>query len=174
MIILVSGKMGSGKSTLAKYLADKRFEVHRFADPVYQIARDVFGMVKKDRSLLQGIGKKMREIDPDVYAKAFIRSLPEGDRLIVADDLRFLNEMRLVTQAFGDEVITVRLEANEERRLAVLEKLYGKVTEKQLTDISETALDDEHWRFDVVAVNDYKDGFAERVWEDIKKCAGEG
>lgn len=181
MIVLVSGKMGSGKSAFAKYLVDnERAEVRRFADPVYQIARDVFGMIKKDRNLLQGIGAKMREIDPEVYAKAFVRRVRYGDdRLVVADDLRFPNEFDMAKRVFGSDVVTVRITADHAKRLAKLEELYGEVTPEQLNDVSETALDGYvmQGRFDVSAFNSYETGFFEEVWERVQdriKCAGEG
>ena len=73
MKIAIAGQMASGKSTLANKMQeelislDYRVERHSLATKVKEIGSNLFGMVEKDRKLLQQIGMKMREIRPDVW-----------------------------------------------------------------------------------------------------------
>ena len=90
------GKAGSGKTTLAEYLVKKHgFRKFSFADAVKEIAYKYFGMVKKDRDLLQAIGEKLREIDKDVWIKILLAKLDVADYVhAVVDDCRYLNEAK--------------------------------------------------------------------------------
>lgn len=94
--IMICGNVaGCGKSTMAKYLETQYdFKEFSFAEPIYYIAYNVFRMKKKDRSLLQNIGEKMREIDPDVWVKYTYSDtdLYIEDFNIVISDLRRKNE----------------------------------------------------------------------------------
>ena len=69
--ILICGNIaGCGKTTAAQYLSEKyEFAEFFFAQPIYDIARSLFGMKGKDRKLLIAIGQKMREIDPEVWIR---------------------------------------------------------------------------------------------------------
>jgi hypothetical protein len=62
--IALLGKMASGKTHYALQLQEANPKMHRlaFADPIKELAHDLFGMGKeyKDRKLLQQIGSKMR------------------------------------------------------------------------------------------------------------------
>ena len=57
-----------------------------FASGVREVARNVFGMTK-NRELLIQIGNKMREIDPDVWAKRVIREA-DNHPFCLVDDLQ--------------------------------------------------------------------------------------
>ena len=62
--IAIIGKICSGKSFLANYLEDKyKFTKLSFADPLKKIAKEYYGMVNKDRELLQELALKMKEIN---------------------------------------------------------------------------------------------------------------
>lgn len=67
-LIGLLGKMGSGKTTLANEFIkqDNRFYKLAFADKVKELAIDLFKMKEKDRTLLQQIGQKLREIKDSV------------------------------------------------------------------------------------------------------------
>lgn len=56
-----------------------------FATPIYKIAREYFGMTTKDRVLLQSIGQKFREIDPDIWIKAAFKEAEKYEKVVIAD-----------------------------------------------------------------------------------------
>ena len=94
--IAFTGKAGVGKTTSANYLAQKYgYTVVSFAGKLKEIARELFPEAfangEKPRVLLQTLGAKMREIDPDVWAKYLMRQLKPGVRYVI-DDLRYVNE----------------------------------------------------------------------------------
>ena len=95
MKIAVTGKMCSGKTTLCNYLCElePRFEIFSFGKKVKQVASDLFGMdpLYKDRTLLTGIGQKMREIDSEVWINYVINQCSDKEFCLV-DDLRYQNE----------------------------------------------------------------------------------
>lgn len=119
------GRQRSGKDTAADYLVHYYgFRKISLAEPVYAIARDLFGMAGKDRGLLIDIGVKMREIDPAVFPKALWRRasghgdgsekhvLPAGTRIVVPDT-RFPNEWRFFKERGG---IGLRVVASQKVR----------------------------------------------------------
>lgn len=133
-VIAISGKQGSGKSTLARALCQLpgfASRAHKFAQPLYEmhdkvleVARD-YGLPtpEKDGKLLQLLGVDWgREVyGPDVWANVLVDELvawgsfPNADDVVV-DDMRFPNEMAALRKAFGNHLITVRLECPEPER----------------------------------------------------------
>ena len=69
MKIAITGKMCSGKSTLARIIKEtnSNYVIYSFGQKVKDVAKDLFNMKEKDRSLLTSIGTKMREIDYEVW-----------------------------------------------------------------------------------------------------------
>ena len=62
MKIGICGKMASGKTTMASHLEQGlNFEIISMAGEVKRVGRELFGMTKKDRPLLQKIGIHYRE-----------------------------------------------------------------------------------------------------------------
>ena len=98
MKIAIYGPMCSGKTTVANILqeTDKRYSIYSFGQKIKDIAKELFQMEGKDRSLLLNIADKMREIDEDVWAKYIIRQTDKNDYCII-DDLRFQNELKYLT-----------------------------------------------------------------------------
>lgn len=110
MKIAITGKMCSGKSTLAQILLeqDSRFRIFSFGLKVKQVAKDLFDMKEKDRSLLVSIGTKMREIDPDVWINYILKQTKDHTHCIV-DDLRYQNEYEALSKA-GFKIIQLQLD----------------------------------------------------------------
>ena len=78
--------------TDAQNVTANRFQTPR-RQKVKDIARDLFKMEGKDRSLLINVASKMREIDPDVWAKYVINEIESNCKSnCIIDDLRFQNE----------------------------------------------------------------------------------
>ena len=69
MKIAITGKMCSGKSTLAQIIKEtnSNYIIYSFGQKVKEVAKDLFNMKEKDRSLLTSIGSKMRDIDSEVW-----------------------------------------------------------------------------------------------------------
>ena len=144
--IAICGKMASGKTTLAHTLRDEaNFEVMSLAGAVKRLGRDLFGMVEKDRPLLQQIGMKMREIRPTVWIDYLVSqadSVNESQYFVAVDDVRFVNEAK----RFKDEGwILVKMDIGEELQIERLKKTYPENWEMHVdnrTDESELEVDE--------------------------------
>ena len=121
MKIAIAGRMASGKTTLAKALAKHwEGEILSLGGKVKEVGKDLFGMVEKDRPLLQQIGMKMREIRPDVWIEYLDREATKRP-CVVVDDCRFVNEARW----FKDNGwLLVRLNIEEDVQKIRLQKTY--------------------------------------------------
>jgi len=97
MKIAITGKMCYGKTTLANIIKEYNddYQIFSFGQKVKDIATDLFLMQNKDRTLLTNIGTKMREIDPDIWAKYTINKCKDLDNVVI-DDLRYQNEYDLL------------------------------------------------------------------------------
>lgn len=119
MKIAVTGRMCSGKTTLCNYLCElePRFQIFSFGKKVKDVASDLFLMNPqiKDRTLLTGIGQKMREIDLEVWINYVINQCKDVEYCLV-DDLRYQNEYEaLVKNGFKIIQLNISNELQEER-----------------------------------------------------------
>ena len=125
MKIAISGPMGSGKTTIANLIitSNPEYKIYSFGQKIKDIAYELFNMNKlvKDRSLLINIADKMRDIDPDVWAKYIINQTNSYNYCII-DDLRFQNELDILSK--NDDWIYIVLHIDEKKRLERLKKLY--------------------------------------------------
>lgn len=171
--IAFSGKFTSGKSTAAGMIKDEIQIAYRsckiisFAGKLKEIATELFGMTKKDRKLLIKLGKKMREIEEDVWLNYAVRDSKEyGD--VVIDDLRFPNEYeKLKKEGF----VLVRIHVEKDVQLQRIKDLYDDWENhvEKLNDISETALD--NYQFDYCIHSDTKESMKlqlKRMLNDIR------
>ena len=94
MKIAIYGPMCSGKTTVANIIKElnSKYKIFSFGNKIKELARDLFSMDGKNRSLLINIADKMREIDEDVWAKYIIKQTKNEDFCVI-DDLRFQNEL---------------------------------------------------------------------------------
>ena len=105
--IALVGRAWAGKTTVAEMLIDYGFIRASLARPMKEIARNIFGMRGKNRKLLQNIGMKMREIDPDVWINYCLHYIEAyRPHPVVIDDCRFLNEARKF-RAAGFKIVGV-------------------------------------------------------------------
>lgn len=160
MKIAISGKMCSGKSTVTEHIIQKyknegiELKKLSFADPIKNVAYEWFNMSKdpekKDRHLLQTIGRKMREIDVNVWVNAFINHSSKFEN-VICDDVRFPNEVEALKNA---GFIILRLDIDKETQILRLKKTYKNFEKhlQKLDDISEIALD-EYRKFDYIIDN---------------------
>jgi len=117
MKIAITGKMCSGKSTLANIIKEtnSNYVIYSFGQKVKDVAKDLFNMKEKDRSLLTSIGTKMREIDTEVWINYVINQTKDQTHCII-DDLRYQNEYEDLSKN-GYKIIQLKIdsETQEER-----------------------------------------------------------
>jgi len=138
--------MRSGKDTVARLLAAYGFQRLAFADRLKELATELFGMSpdEKNRDLLVALGRRMCELDKDVWVKHVLARMPTDERIVITD-MRFPPELELLR---GAGFYIARVECPERMRLARL-SLAGQLEHADLmTDPSETALDGRNdWDF---------------------------
>lgn len=124
MRIGVMGCMGSGKTRWANEYAKSHptAKVMSIAEPVKMIARDLFGMEGKDRSLLQAIGTAFRRIDEDVWVNHLLSKLDPRDNCVVVDDVRFRNEAEILKR---NGFMLLYMDVTDAEQKANLEHAYG-------------------------------------------------
>ena len=137
--ILICGKMASGKTSLRTLIMSiyPQYEHRAFGDKVKDIAHDLFSMdkdkSKKDRDLLVGIGTKMREINPDVWANYVRNSIKPNDNIII-DDLRYKNELKVI-QKLPKPWFIIKIRISPELQLKRLKKTYPKTWKTHMGNI---------------------------------------
>ena len=116
MKIAITGKMCSGKSSIASLLmeTDDRYQIYSFGQKVKDVAKDLFNMKEKDRTLLTSIGRKMREINPDIWINYLIQQT-NGRTHCIVDDLRYQNEYEALSKA-GFKIIQLTLDPEIQKR----------------------------------------------------------
>lgn len=168
MIIGISGKFCSGKDLVADYLV-KRWSFRKvgFATKLKSVCADLFGMVGKDRSLLQQVGAAMRGIDDLVWVHYALKQNCADERIVVSD-VRYRNEAEYI-QSIGGKLI--RLECSEDERVRRYEELYGyPPSREEIEHISETDLDSfEKWDYSIHTTFETKGS----VLEHIKNITGQ-
>lgn len=174
--IALTGKMRSGKSTVAdilRYNHDFTFPFS-FADKLKNIAAQLFPVEVsqgKPRELYQTFGQKMREIDPDIWVKHLAKSVEfeekRGDPYgIVIDDLRQPNEYEW---AKANGFVIVRVNANEDTRLARANKNGDVFSVEDLRHETEMHVDDFEADFDIWNDGDDKAELERQVGEIVKQ-----
>ena len=162
--IAISGRMASGKTTLAHYLRDELgYESLSLAGAVKRLGRDLFGMVEKDRPLLQQIGMKMREIKPSVWIDYLVsqaNSVNESQYFVAVDDVRFVNEAKRFK---SEGWVLVKMDIGEELQIERLKNTYPDNWEMHVAnrdDISELEVEKiplEWFDLIITAESDVKD-----------------
>jgi dephospho-CoA kinase len=133
--ILLSGNIaGCGKTTTAQYLSDKYgFKELYFAAPIYDIAREYFGMKHKNRKLLQDIGEKFREIRNSVWVDYLFNKVDRYTNVCISD-CRRENEF---TKAIDNDFLHIRIVCDRETAIRRMYERDGYVDESLLDNESE-------------------------------------
>ena len=162
--IIIGGRACSGKDTIADYLVEKYgYTKLFFAEGIYEIAYKYFGMTSKDRTLLQKIGEKLREIDPDIWVK-FTFNKAKNINKVVISDCRRLNEYEY---AIKNGFVPIRIHAKLETRIQRCIERDGKYPNiEEWENESETGAD--NCKF----TEFYNDGTKEKLFEQIDKFLG--
>jgi hypothetical protein len=133
------GPMCVGKTWCADILANELdFEKLSFATAVKDTARKLFGVTTKSaesRRILQLVGEKMREIDPNVWINQVVNTVNDHPNVdYVVDDLRYVNEAEaLKSLGFTLILVTVPEDVRQER----INHLYPDTTREDHLHISE-------------------------------------
>jgi dephospho-CoA kinase len=137
--IIINGRGGSGKDTVADYLIESYgFEKIAFADRIYDVARDYFGMTYKNRDLLQKIGQKFREIRPTIWIDLTMDKAVNMDACVISD-LRQSNEYSI---ALENGFLPIRINTDLNLRIDRIHKRDGSYPDlKLLENESETGAD---------------------------------
>lgn len=121
---------GSGKDSVADYLVENHgFTKFAFADSIYTIARNIYGMKVKERPLLHHIGESLREYDKLVWIKETLRRIEESgsDRIVITDTRKLLEMAYLQEHGWHNVMVycdpRVALKRIEERDGNVEEEL---------------------------------------------------
>ena len=137
MKIAISGLMCSGKTTIANIIKELHYEykIYSFSQKIKDLSQELFTMDPdlKDRSLLINIADKMRDIDPDIWAKYIIKQTNKKEHCII-DDLRFQNELDLLIKE--KDWIFIVLNIDENIRLERLVQLYPNNYEDHIKNMN--------------------------------------
>lgn len=125
MKLVIFGEAGSGKDYITDILSKRYgFQRYAFADGVRELAAEYFpdryDINKKDRSLLQDIGTKMREVDMEIWIKRLLKKIHDDEKndelleLISVTDCRLPNEYKALKE---EGFIFIRVLASPKTRM---------------------------------------------------------
>jgi len=121
MKIAITGNICSGKSYLSRILMKKyNLELYSFAEKIKKISTDLFKVQHKDRTLIQTITDKMKEIDPDIWIKYLLTEINDKENIII-DDLRFENEVKYLKE---HGFVIIRLNVPDNIRIERIKSTY--------------------------------------------------
>ncbi|ALA07207.1 hypothetical protein SECTIM467_83 [Brevibacillus phage SecTim467] len=173
--VAITAKARSGKDHIADVIRMQFLTssiIRPLAEPIYEIARAISGGVKgKNRELLIMVGQGLREKDPNIWIKTWLRRNIESflkgrTEKFICQDLRQPNEYSFFRN-LGATIVGIS--PDEEKRLAKIAELdgYADLNEKLLKD--ETERNAGTYEVDYVLVNNYDDKFD----SDIRRFIGE-
>ena len=159
MKIAITGKMCSGKSFIANMICqlDNSYNVYSYGQKIKEIAIDLFNMKTKNRSLIIGIAEDMKKKDPDVWANYIMKKIQYKNNIVI-DDLRFQNELELLSSDWI--IIRINITNIEQRRR--LNNLYSDNVEdhlKYIEDISEKNNLDFNKKYRILDIDTEKDTY---------------
>lgn len=140
VVVGITGHARHGKDTFAKMLIAEVPGAERFAfsDAVAAHARATGEMDARDPRVLQIVGNRERERDPDVWLRCLYRSIEDRmPRLAVVTGVRFPNEVEMI-RAMGGSVIKIEraLDASHASRFVATDRDMAGPTERQIDTIA--------------------------------------
>ncbi|WP_427036541.1 AAA family ATPase [Cytobacillus pseudoceanisediminis] len=119
--VAVCGTLRSGKDTVANWFKEKeKFTSFAFSEGIWTTGRLLFphefnNPKVKPRKMLQDLGQKLREIDPDVWVRYTFNRIEEvGANRVIVTDLRQPNELEALK---NDGFFIIRVNAEPEVRI---------------------------------------------------------
>jgi len=166
---------GGGKTYCARYLIEKYGYIQsKIANPVYDLCRQYFGMVNKNRKLLQFLGTDVgrKLVSDNIWVDRFMqdifiveetyKQLYNKEVSFVSDDCRFRNEHKALKEMGW---IGIYLSVPEEIRLKRLTSRDGDAQVKNLTHVSETEL--ETFKDELITVD--SSGTLEQTYQNLEE-----
>lgn len=167
--VAVTARARAGKDHTAAAIKDffgNDCIIKPLAEPIYEIDKTINGHVKgKNRESLIMIGQGLREKDPNIWIKVWLRRCIEAYtkshvNKFVCQDLRQPNEYQFFRNLGA---VIVGIKVDEEKRLAKIAQVDGKqdLNDKLLND--ETERNAGTYECDYVLVNNYDEGFDNEI-----------
>jgi len=151
--VLVTGQMGSGKTSIAnRIITQYKYSKISMADWIKQTVEQHYGLQGIDKSMsikdkpmrtiLQEMGMFMRKVDSDWHIDEVLNRIHKtGIKLFIIDDIRFINEVKLIYEKY--DCITIKVECDKIKRLErIILRDIVVPTESQLKDTSEIEIND--------------------------------
>jgi hypothetical protein len=173
--LTVSAAARSGKDTLAEMVTSKfaGVSVIAMADPIRAIDRVISGVVEgKNRESLIMIGQGLRKEDANIWLKVWLRNAIEIVRddwehkksasKFICQDVRQPNE-KTFFQSLG--ALSIKIVADEEKRVAKIIELDGNADMKLMKDETESHVGG--FTSDIEVNNDYTPMFASEVEDKV-------
>ena len=135
MNVYLCGERRTGKSTAAAALTEA-FGLREVSitTPLYEIARQYFGMTEKDRALLQKVGDAFRNVETDWLIRNVLRAAESGQGAVCAD-VRLPREGEVLRAAGW---IGLRIERAREHQSAAILAAGESLTGEQSQHATET------------------------------------
>ena len=159
LIVAFGSKARSGKDTAVSAIVDyynRQRELQRayglktagpvvqrigFADALYEVCREEYGMTEKDAPLLQRVGANRREEDSEYWIKRAFAKIHSQTDIVLIPDCRYKNEAVYVKDQGGYAVNIQRLTPHGNPFIA---------EDRPMNHPSETDLDNWNWDFRLV------------------------
>lgn len=150
--IALCGRMRSGKDSVADILEEQDFFRYKFSQGIWETIELLFGQNEentlfKPRKLLQELGQKIREVDPDVWVNYTLNEIKSDEIMyrdsdseldVVITDLRQPNEYARLRE---EGYIIVRVTASEHARMQRARAKGDIFTEKETQHETESHVD---------------------------------
>lgn len=141
--VAICGRIRSGKDTVGELLVIKYgFTRFAYGDGIKQLIGDLFPdeLAKgKPRKLLQDVGQKMREVDPDIWVRRVEREvLASGASKVVITDLRQPNEYEALRKS---GYFIIKLKVDDMTQLERVERAGDKYNDKDFLHDTESHVD---------------------------------
>ncbi len=163
MIYCISGKAGSGKSTVGAIIEREyqKLELKTITSPYTKYLKQYIGTItgvnvteeNKPRELLQKLSSdliKKKLNNKDFFIRRQVEDIEFYSYffdVIIIPDVRFPNEIEILKEKFPN-VVSIRVERQNYK---------SKLTEEEMQDITETALD-KYNNYDYIITNESKKG----------------
>ena len=135
------------------------------------LAKELFGMNNKDRSLIINIANKMKDINQNVWINYILKQCLKENNCII-DDLRFENELNILKNDKDNNWFFIVLQVPKEIRIQRIKDLYPENYMdhiKNMDDISEKGLIDFPKERTLYIGNDSEENILESILNSINK-----
>lgn len=161
--IVILGTPGAGKDTVSNFLASEyAYRKIKLASPIYEEAKKR-GMKKKDRTLLQSVGKEFRRKSPTFLVEEALKKVTT-DNYYVVDDCRDVYEYAILLL---NGFIPIRIDASLEKRMKRIEKRDDIKMNKKEKEALNDRLEKELIDFPAIDINN--NSTKEHLYQKVEK-----